>query len=81
MAPSTTLKLSIKPFTATLNILFVVALYSVRNIVSDSDEECGGATVEKDRQTRGESSLSTRRVWRAMDARRGVGSGRSIVLR
>ncbi len=36
--------------------------------------------VEKDLRTRGESSLSTLNAWRAADARRGVGNGRSIVL-
>lgn len=85
MIPNTTLKLSINPLTATLNILFVVALYSVRNTVSsgESDDEVlelGEAQVENDRRTSGESSLSTRRAWRAADANRAVGRGRSMVL-
>jgi hypothetical protein len=38
------------------------------------------ATVENDRRTRGESSLSTRKACSAIDARRAVGRGMSIVL-
>jgi hypothetical protein len=66
--PKTTPKLSMKPFTATLNILFVVALYSVLRIVSSGLLTRVGSSVpnaevedmvEKDRRTRGESSLST----------------------
>lgn len=68
------------PLTATLSILFVVALYSVRK--TDCSEECEvlKAMVEKDRQTRGESSLSTRKACSATDANRAVGRGKSIVL-
>lgn len=66
--PRITPKLSMKPFTATLNILFVVALYSVLRIVSSGLLTRVGSSVpnaeveemvEKDRRTRGESSLST----------------------
>jgi hypothetical protein len=68
------------PFTATRSMRFVVALYSVRRTVSpgvpDPEE-----TVEKERRTRGDSSSSTRRDFRAADARRAVGRGTEIVLR
>lgn len=87
ITPRTTLRLSMKPLTATRNILFVVALYSVLNTVSSVDPfsllglaVVGGDMVEKDRRTRGESSLSTCRARRAEVARRAVGRGRSIVL-
>lgn len=40
----------------------------------------GGGMAEKDLRTRGDNSLSTLKARRAADARRGVGSGRSIVL-
>lgn len=92
ITPSTTLKLSIKPLTATLNILFVVALYSVRRTVSSeewtrlessvagADCDMVEATIKKVRRTRGDSSLSTRKACRAADARRAVGRGRSMVL-
>jgi hypothetical protein len=74
------------PFTATLNILLVVALYSVLRIVFPDgsgalvscDDDAG--TVEKDRRTRGESSSSTRKDCRAADARRALGRGTSMVL-
>lgn len=76
------------PFTATLNILFVVALYSVRRMVLSSccrwasdggtldtsplDAEAGDAREAKQnvRWTRGDSSASTCRAWRAVEARR-----------
>jgi hypothetical protein len=61
-----------KPFTATRSMRFVVALYFVRS--TDS------STCEKERRTRGDSSTSTWRARRAMRAKRGVGSGMSIVL-
>jgi len=66
------------PFTATLSIRFVVALYSVLRIVSS--DEAPDETAENDRRTRGESSWSTRKVWSVADARRAVGRGISIVL-
>jgi hypothetical protein len=80
ITPSTTPRLSMNPFTATRSMRFVVALYSVRRTVSpgvpDPEE-----TVEKERRTRGDSSSSTRRDFRAADARRAVGRGTEIVLR
>lgn len=36
--------------------------------------------MEKDRQTSGESSLSTRKACMAAEARRAVGRGKSMVL-
>ena len=78
MTPSTTLKLFMNPLTATRSILFVVALYSVLKTVSAV--ECSEVTVEKDRQTKGDNSLSIRRARRAIEARREVGRGMSIVL-
>jgi hypothetical protein len=59
---------------------FVVALYSVRRIGLASSELSAAAMREKERETRGESSLSTCRAWRAEDARRVVGRGRSMML-
>jgi len=86
ITPSTTPRLSINPFTATRSIRFVVALYSVLRTVSSADLTMaassleGSGMVEKDLRTRGDTSLSTLNARRAADARRGVGSGRSIVL-
>lgn len=84
--PRTTVKLSMNPLTATRNILFVVALYSVRNTVFSrlcAAPLCipeAGAIVEKDLRTNGESSLSTRKACNAEEASRSVGSGKSIIL-
>jgi hypothetical protein len=78
-----------KPLTATRSILFVVALYSVLKIVfSWHSARFVSAvpwldeieTVEKDRRTRGESSLSTLKAWRAAEANLVVGRGKSMVL-
>lgn len=89
ITPITTLRLSMKPFTATLSIRFVVALYSVRKIVSfavwtqvasSAGLDDAAEMVEKDLRTSGESSWSTRNAWRAADARRDVGRGRSTIL-
>jgi hypothetical protein len=88
MTPKTVLRLSMNPLTATRSMRFVVALYSVRRTVFSADDddddeavgELGDGIVEKERRTRGESSWSTRRDWRAAEARRAVGRGTSIVL-
>lgn len=65
----------------------VVALYSARSILSllaSSEEveeaEEGREARERWRWTRGDSSLSTERDWRAIFARRDVGKGILIVL-
>jgi hypothetical protein len=77
------------PLTATLNIRFVVALYSVLRIVPSEGStklappetwQDAVEMVENDLRTRGESSLSTRKACRAAEARRAAGRGRSIVL-
>lgn len=76
------LMLSINELTATRNILLVVALYSVRRtLVSglSSAASCERAR-EKVRDTRGDSSLSTWRACRAVEAKREVGNGTSMVL-
>jgi len=78
MTSKASFKLSINPLTATLSIRFVVALYSVLRTVSSVDFELDAGIVENVRDTRGESSLSTRRAWRAADARRAVGRRMSI---
>jgi hypothetical protein len=89
ITPRTTVRLSIKPFTATRSILLVVALYSVRRIVFSSDKTRVsslfgfadvGEIVEKERRTRGDSSLSTCRARCAEVARRAVGRGISMTL-
>lgn len=60
----------------------MVALYSVRRIDSSLSPSAaaGGAMVEKERRTSGDSSASTERVRSAAWASRDVGRGRSIVL-
>jgi hypothetical protein len=86
ITPRTTVKLSMNPFTATRNILFVVALYSVRSIVFSCPigapfcPSKDGTTMENDLQTSGESSLSTRSACKAAEASRSVGRGRSMTL-
>lgn len=54
--------------------------FSGPEVSPPEEEEVGGAMVENDRRTRGESSLSTCRARSAADASRSVGRGRSIVL-
>lgn len=89
MTPNTTPKLSIKPFTATRSIRFVVARYVVSRTVfissADSASEStillGGVVSARLRLTKGDSSASTWRVRRAEEARRWVGRGTEIVLK
>jgi hypothetical protein len=82
-----------KPLTATRSMRFVVARYSVLNIVAFSsvvgvllsasssfEGSPSGLTMEKSRCTNGESSASTRMARNATVARRCVGSGMSMVL-
>lgn len=78
--PKTTVKLSMKPFTATRNILLVDALYSVRKTVLSRPELELGAMRDIERHTSGESSLSTCKACKAEEARRAVGRGMSITL-
>lgn len=78
MISKTSLKLSINPFTATLNIRFVVALYSVLKISCSSKPRAD--MVENVRRTSGESSSSTCKALREATARRSVGKHTSIVL-
>lgn len=86
MTPSTTVKLSMNPFTATRNILLVVALYSVRNTVFSCPIaelfaiSVAGSTMENDLRTSGESSLSTCSACMADEASLSVGRGRSMTL-
>jgi hypothetical protein len=86
MTPSTTVRLSMNPFTATRNILLVVALYSVRNTVFSCPGaepfaiSVAGGTMENDLRTSGESSLSTCRACMADEASLSVGRGRSMTL-
>jgi hypothetical protein len=86
MTPNTTVKLSMNPFTATRNILLVVALYSVRNTVFSCSgaipfaTSVAGGTIENDLRTSGESSLSTCRACIADEASLSVGRGRSMTL-
>lgn len=75
----TRLKLSIKELTATRSMRFVVALYSVRRIVSSVAPE-EAETVENSRCTDGESSLSTLSEPSATLASLAVGNGTSMVL-
>jgi hypothetical protein len=82
---STTPKLSINPFTATRNMRFVVALYDTSSTVFVSSPHFAKSSLEysparpvreNERCTSGESSASTWRAWRAVEARRCVGKGR-----
>lgn len=75
-----------KELTATLSILLVVALYSVRSMLSSvtaparSAGASSGAATENVLRTRGDSSLSTCKAFRATEASLGVGNGTSMVL-
>jgi len=85
MTPSIISKVSIKPFTATRSIRFVVALYSMYSTVPEIPSASGpwAAPIfsnKNDRRTRGESSASTWVARRADEARRNVGRGTAIVL-
>ena len=86
MTSITRFRLSIKELTATRSILLVVALYSVRSTLSSvTAPACftgasSGAATENVLRTRGDSSLSTCRAFRATEASLAVGNGTSMVL-
>jgi len=74
-----------KPLTATRSIRFVVALYSVRRIVSLSSStspfpSVSAARSEKVRRTRGDNSASTCNARMAEEARRRFKRGTSMTL-
>jgi hypothetical protein len=69
-----------KEFTATRNMRFVVALYSIFKICASSDEDCGAGTTEYFRVTSCESSGSTWMAFKAVAASLDVGNGMSRVL-
>lgn len=83
MTSKTNFKLSMKEFTATRSMRFVVALYSTLRTLAaaaSSDEDCGAGTTEYSRVTSCDSSGSTWMAFRAVAASRDVGKGMSRVL-
>lgn len=87
MTSKTSLRPSMKELTATRSMRLVVAWYSTCSTSAWSSElglvdEDEDETTERCLWTRGESSGSTWRALRAVEARRGVGKGmRSCLLR
>lgn len=76
MTSRTRLRLSMKELVATRSMRLVVARYSTsRTDPGASSGPLAPPPREKERRTRGDSSLSTEMADRATEARRGVGKG------